>query len=270
MQLIETRSADGTRLRIARSNTSASKQVLIVHGLGEHIGRYDWLQSELSEQGYGVSIVELRGHGESMGRRGHVQRWVRYQEDVMAALSVIGQPTVIVAHSMGGLIALSTLLEDLHPPVIGIVVSNPLLGLVTMPSTFRRLIGRILSRLLPFLYVPNEIDPMLVSRNVEHIESKHHDPLAVDRITIRWAREMLTTMETIQASASQLTQPMLMLLSEEDYVCDAHKAQRFASSYGGNISVKKYPKLYHELFHEPEKEAVCKDLMNWLSLQFIN
>ena len=130
MKILHTRSNDGSKLRLGRWNDEHGKwDILLVHGLAEHLGRYEFIGNFLAERDWRVTLVELRGHGESDGRRGHVDMWIRYVEDIQAAMGTVGRPMAIVGHSMGGLATLHTMMHSLTPKVKCVALSNPLLGL---------------------------------------------------------------------------------------------------------------------------------------------
>ena len=166
MKYLYTRSDDGTLLRLARWNEEGTRDILIVHGLAEHLERYQHVGQFLAERGWRVTAVELRGHGESEGKRGHTIHWHRYLEDVQAAMGTIQKPMAIIGHSMGGLITLWSLMYPLTPKVRCIAISNPLLGLFTTPPRLKVFLGKIASRIVPSLSIPNDLNPSIDARHV--------------------------------------------------------------------------------------------------------
>lgn len=256
-------SADGTPLRLHHKGDSR-RNILLVHGLAEHAGRYGHVVDALVAGGFRVTVVELRGHGRSGGQRGHVDRWRRYAEDMWAAARTAGEVYAIVAHSMGGLVALDALREALDPPLVGVALSNPLLGSrVKAPKVKVKLAG-LLSRLVPSLPLSNELDARHISRDPDVVAKYQADPLVFGTITPRWYTEMVAAMARAPEAAARVTAPLLLQLGESDPICDPVRAAAVAERWGGPVTVKRYPSLYHEIFNEPEKEEVLADLVGWL------
>ena len=268
MEILHTTSADGTRLRLGRWG-SPGRNLLLIHGLAEHLGRYDHIAKSLAGAGWHVTAVELRGHGESEGRRGHVDMWIRYVEDIQAAAAVAGadkKPMVAVAHSMGGLALLDAMRAPIHPPVQAVALSNPLLGTTEDPPAWKLAAARVLSRLLPWLPTPNELDPGAISRDPEIVRRYQQDPLVYSTITPRWATEMMAAIARSLEHAPRYTRPLRMMVGTADRICDPGVAQRLAAQWGGAADLVLYEGFYHELFNEPEadRQRVLSELAAWL------
>lgn len=263
MELLKITSADGTPLRVARWGDS-KRDVLLVHGLAEHVGRYEHVAAALNKGGYRVTFVELRGHGESGGKHGHVSDWRRYDEDLWAAGKTIPDSYAIVAHSMGGLVALDALREAMGQPVLGVALSDPLLGLAFDPPKIKLAASRLLSRIAPSLSLANELDTKLISRDPEVVRKYEADPLVFDTITPRWFVESQKAQARVEDAAPRMNLPLLMMVGESDGVCSPAASKGLEARWGGPHALKAYPGLYHELFNEPEKERVFADLVAWL------
>ena len=266
MKILHTTSNDGTRLRLGRWG-KPGRNLLLVHGLAEHLGRYQHVGETLANAGWQVTAVELRGHGESGGQRGHVQRWIHYIEDIRAAAGVAGadhQPMVAVAHSMGGLVLLSAVQALVYPPIQAIALSNPLLKAAITPDPAKELASRIASRLLPWLPFKNELDASLISRDREVVARYEQDSLVFNTITPRWYRNMLKAQASVHASAGDFRIPLRMMVGTADAICDHTAALDFAKKWGGPVESVVYDGLYHELFNEPEKDTILSELITWL------
>ena len=261
---LSTLSADGTRLRLARWNDQGSKDLLVIHGLAEHIGRYAHVAQYFAEQGWRVTVLELRGHGLSEGARGHTMLWQHYADDLQAALGVIARPCSILAHSMGGLITLWSMRLSLHPEVKSVVLSNPLLGLYKQPALSKVVVGRVVSRALPWVRVSNEVDPRKLSRDQDVVEAYKADPMVYNKVTTRWAQEMLQAQETVFAAAQNNHRPLLLLIGGQDQICSPASAEEYFVSYSGPKQLQRFPDCYHELFNEPEKAEVFECIHQWL------
>ena len=263
MQPLETRSADGTPIKLYRWGNENKNNVILVHGLAEHAGRYGHVAERLVAAGYRVTLVELRGHGASGGARGHVERWRRYTEDLRAAAASVGAPFALVAHSMGGLVSLDALSEPFSPAVLGVALSNPLVRPAIVAPPLKIKAARVLSRIWPSLPLKNEIDTKLISRDAAVVRAYEADPLVFGTISPRWGMEMLAASDRVQ-SASGPRPPLYLMISDADQICDHKASAAVAERWGGSKQVVLYAGLYHELFNEPEKDQVFDGLCAWL------
>lgn len=260
-------SRDGTRLAVRRWTGSGDvrAEVVLCHGLAEHMGRYTHVAERLVREGYAVTGFELRGHGHSAGKRGFVRRWSDYTDDLWAVVAEVGKPCFIVAHSMGGLVATDALRA---PPceVLGLVLSDPLLGVLVKAPPVKVFAGRLLSRILPGLPLGNELDTKLLTHDAEIVRAYDEDPLVFKTITPRWFTEMTAAIERVHGHAPSYRLPMLMLVGEQDKICSPEANYRFSEAYGGaDKKLVRYPGLYHEIFNELQREQVFLDLIAWLN-----
>ncbi len=263
MQTSTVQSADGTTLRIGTSG-EGDKNILLIHGLAEHIGRYEHVIEALNEAGWAVTAIELRGHGESEGKRGHVDRWSQYLDDVRAAAATIDGPVVILGHSMGGLVALDLAIDGLANGIRAMALSDPNVAVAIEAPAFKVMGAKLLSKLMPNLSLDNELDASLICRHQPVVDKYVADPLVFSTITPRWFTEMLKAQERVMAHATQYTTPLLMLLGEGDAICDWKTSAALARNWGGESKTIQYPELYHEIFNELEGETVIKDMIKWL------
>jgi acylglycerol lipase len=266
MEVLHTRSADGTRLRLGRWGRPG-RNVLLVHGLAEHLGRYQHVGAALAAAGWRVTAVELRGHGESEGRRGHVRAWMKYVEDLQAAAAVAGadhKPTVLVAHSMGGLVSLDALRTPVHPPIQAVALSNPLLQAADELPGLQQAAVRVASRLLPFVSIPTGLDANAISRSPEVVRAYEQDPLVFGTVTPRWFREHTRAIERVLTAAPSYRIPLRMMVGTADAICDHKASLDFAGRWGGPCTPVVYEDHYHELFNEPDQDTIINDMIEWL------
>ncbi|HJN75001.1 MAG TPA: alpha/beta hydrolase [Myxococcota bacterium] len=261
-------SADGTRLHFVRWDPPETPkgEVLLIGGLAEHMGRYEHVATAIGAGGYAVSGIELRGHGHSGGKRGHVDRWDQYADDFRAALTEIGGEVHIVCHSMGGLVSLFAVLAG-APQVVSLTISNPLLGVRVEAPKIKEAAGRILSRIWPSLSLGNELDSAQLSRDPEVGKKYDADPLVYETITPRWFTEMELAQERVHAAAGSFTLPILMLISEGDPITNPADARRFVEAYGGDAKLSEWGEALHELFNELEKDKMLAEIVAFLDSQ---
>ncbi|MEN9786424.1 MAG: hypothetical protein RLZZ299_1688 [Pseudomonadota bacterium] len=252
-------SPDGFQLRVVRWGAPDSPEVLILHGLAEHAGRYRHVAEAFVARGWSVRIAELRGHGKSHGRRGHVDAWQQYVDDVVAVRADMAPDSPVVAHSMGGLVALEALRVGAIRPS-RLALSNPLLALAFEPAAWKTAAAGLLSRLLPTVPIANEVDPSWLSRDEENARAYATDPLVFHAVTPRWFVEMLAAAERVRSASVPV--PMAVFLGDDDRVNSMPVNRAFAEARGAAVTV--YPGMRHELFNEIGREQVLADVAGWL------
>ncbi len=260
-----TDSADGTRLRIVRFGPAMpenGRDALVIHGLAEHAGRYAHVARALAARNWRVSVVELRGHGHSGGKRGHVMSWQEYVDDVSAAVKTISPDYCIVAHSMGGLVTLESLRLGLKPRRVAL--SNPLLGVRVQAPFVKEKAAHVLSRVWPTLSLTNELDPSMLSRDAAIGQAYAKDPLVYNTITPRWYTEMRNAIaRVVAADYSAFAGRMRFHLSDTDPITDPPVSRALVARTPG-LDVKEYPGMLHEIFNEIGKEQAIADVADFL------
>lgn len=271
MEHLFLKSKDSTRLHVTRHDPEgdARGDILISHGLAEHQARYDLVTSFLNKRGWRVWFLELRGHGDSEGTRGHVDSWDLYHQDITALLVHVAAPAFILAHSMGGLVALGKALDKRQPALIrGIVLTNPLLGVAVRAPTWKTSLAGMLSKILPKLPIGNELEPSLLCHDTDIVEAYRKDPKVFKTVTPRWFTEMNKELARVMESAPEGRVPLFMITSEQDRICNPAEARRFTQAWGGPKEHLHLPDLYHEILNEPgKKHEVMEHIGSWLDLQ---
>ncbi len=252
-------SADGTRLRLAHWG-DGSRDVLVIHGLAEHADRYDHFGAALAAAGFSVTLLELRGHGHSGGKRGYVGRWSEYVDDVRAAVATLRPGWVMFAHSMGGLVALDALLAGITPAKLA--MTNPLLGVAVKLPGWKVAAARVLSKLWPSLAMVNDIDPTALSRDQAIGTAYMADPLVFKTGTPRWWTEMNVARHRVVAVA-QWTVPMAMWVGSDDHVTDPVVNREFAQRVKAKLTI--LPEWRHEILNEVGKDEAIAAIVEWLS-----
>jgi alpha-beta hydrolase superfamily lysophospholipase len=244
--------------------------LVLVHGYAEHSGRYDHVGRWFAARGCAVSGYDHQGHGLSTGPRCHVRRFSDFVDDLEIAVRMArdenpGVPLFVVGHSMGGLVTASYLVER-QPAITGAVLSGPALALGQDAPRLRLAVARFLSLVAPRLSFASGLDSNGLSRDPEVVRAYVDDPLVEGTMTARLAAEMLPTIERTARAASKVGVPLLLLHGEEDPLCPAEGSRAFhagLSTPGSAIEV--FPRLRHEIFNEPEQEAVFARLYEWVT-----
>jgi alpha-beta hydrolase superfamily lysophospholipase len=269
---------DGLKLHLrhwsATTPAPARGQLLIVHGLGEHIERYAHLAAALNAAGWDVHGWDHRGHGLSDGRRGDIPAYDALLRDTARVIDAVRKPGsrfVLLGHSLGGLIAARFAAEALtgkpaawSRPLDGLVLSSPALdpGL----SGLQKLALAVAEKLAPGLAVGNGLKPEWISRDPAVVSAYATDPLVHDRITARLTRFIVDAGARIIGDAPRWQLTTLLMWAEADRCVAPRGSEAFAAAAPANVvATRPWPGLFHEIFNEPEKAEVIGVLSDWLN-----
>ena len=244
--------------------------LFLVHGLGEHCGRYANHVNHYVPLGYAIYGLDLPGHGKSDGEREVIERFADYIDPLAKYYQMVknwqpDKPVFIFGHSMGGLITCCFLLD--HPADFkGAILSAPAIKVSDSISPVTVTMGKILSRILPKARVVS-LDPGAISRDPEVVEAYVNDPLVFHGKTpARLAAEMLKAMKRVKAKAENITLPFIAVQGGKDKLVDPSGAQMLYDKAGSkDKTLKVYEGLYHEIHNEPERFAMFKDVEAWLA-----
>ena len=264
-------SRDGTRLywRTDAAEGSAIGRILLIHGFGEHSGRYDAVVAGLCALGYTVWRTDVRGHGRSEGARGHVYRYEDYLDDFDAMRKhVLEQPATgplfVLAHSHGCLISLHALARD-PSDVSGIVFSSPFFGVALKVPKLKRFAAKKLSRWIPTLALPVGIDSGDVSHDPAVTEAYATDPLNHGVATPRWFTEVTRAHVEAPAKARDIKLPILVQHAGEDRLASIEATRNVFARLGSeDATFTPYPGLFHEIWFELESERPLGEVHAWL------
>jgi alpha-beta hydrolase superfamily lysophospholipase len=245
-----------------------SAVVVIAHGAGEHLGRYEHVAARLVAEGFAVYALDHRGHGHSQGPRAVIDRLDNAVADldsliVRAADAHPGLEVFLLGHSMGGCISVAYATRH-QDRLAGLLLSGPLAAL-DAASPPVRLIARVLSALTPRLGVI-QVDASLVSRDPEVVKDYETDPLVHHgKLPARTVAELAAAIETFPNGVGAITIPTLIMYGTADALCPPEGSQMLEQRIGAqDKKLIPYEGLYHEILNEPEQQQVLDDLCAWL------
>ena len=268
--------------------------VMIVHGLGEHAGRYEGVAQLLLQSGFAVRAYDQRGHGRSDGQRGALPDHDVLLEDLAEMVdearlhglpfpTTAGEleaenaapkdlPLILLGHSLGGLVAARFVALNLRP-VEGLVLSSPALD----PgfSLFQKLLLAASLKFMPSITVNNGLNPRHLSRDPEVVKAYLEDRLVHNKICPRLGHFIATAGPATIAAAANWRTPTLLMYAGADKLVNPEGSRRFATLAAqsrtvkpGVVTAKCFDGYYHELFNEPEPAPVFKLLKTWLHARF--
>jgi alpha-beta hydrolase superfamily lysophospholipase len=246
--------------------------VILVHGLGEHAGRYDHVARQLNAWGFAVRGYDQCGHGESGGSPGSLPTDTRLLDDLADIVDSTrtrmdkGVPLIILGHSMGGLVAGRFVSLGIRP-VDGLVMSSPALnpGL----SAFQKLLVAVLPKLFPGLRVGNGLNASFISHDPAVVAAYLSDRLVHDRISARLARFIATAGPATVALASSWKVPTLLMYAGDDRLVAPQGSRDFAAAApAAVVTTHCFEGLYHEIFNELDATPVFAALRRWLDQRF--
>jgi alpha-beta hydrolase superfamily lysophospholipase len=255
--------AGGDRVDAVRTGPPWAS-ILLVHGLGDHSGRFEHVGKQLAAAGFDVHGYDMRGNGGSGGRRGHVDRWSQLHDDLGERLLAVreaaaGRPVVLYGHSMGGLVALGHLLTGRPGPDL-VVLTSP--GLDSTLPGWKKALARVLGRIAPTMPIPNGIDGSTLSRDPRVARTVSADPACAKASTARFGAEGLAEQARVRRDHALLAVPTLVLHGLDDGLVPAASSEVLATL--PTVERRTYPGLRHELHNEPEGPAILDEVIAWL------
>ena len=251
-------------------------QIVLVHGLGEHMGRYQHVIQHLNDWGFAVRTYDQYGHGKSSGKRGCLPSQNRLLDDLalvmddtrkyMAAQNHANTPLILLGHSMGGLVAARFVSLAIRP-VDALVLSSPALG--AKLKGIDKLLLAILPKITPNLAVPNGLDASKISHDPEVVKAYLADPLVHNKISPRLGKWIMGNGAATLELAGTWHVPTLLVFAGKDKLVDPAASRMFTSLAPKSILQSTcYENLYHEIFNEVDSSPVFGELRTWLEARF--
>jgi alpha-beta hydrolase superfamily lysophospholipase len=242
--------------------------VCLVHGLGEHSGRYAHAGAVLTSAHFALLSFDLRGHGRSGGPRGHAPSYDALMDDIAHLLAEAkerysGLPCFLYGHSLGGGLVLNYVLRR-KPKLAGVIASGPWLRLAFEPPKIQISLARMVDRVYPKFAQANGLDVQGLSHDPQTARDYTRDPLVHDKITARLAVVMLDAGQWALEHASEFSLPLLLVHGGADRLTSVLGSREFAGKVRDDCTLKVWEGLYHETHNEPQKDEVLGYTIAWL------
>jgi alpha-beta hydrolase superfamily lysophospholipase len=254
-----------------RPENEARAAVALVHGLGEHSGRYEYVADKLNRSGYGVVALDHRGHGRTGGIRGHFPSIEIVEDDIERLIQETSgrypkKPVFLYGHSLGAMLSLYfgfTRKADLT----GIIATSPFIAPGTPVPPVKLAFAKILYTLLPAMTLPNGLDMDRLSHDPQIKKGYLEDPLVHSQISARLGIDMLKTGTWLSAQTIQYPYPLFVMQGSDDTLVNPPATRTFAENLKGDVTFRWWPGMYHELHNEIVKEEVLDCILEWIELK---
>lgn len=239
--------------------------VVVAHGLGEHSGRYCQLAKFLNRSGFSVYALDHYGHGQSEGKRGHIDDFAGYSEDLHQFTRLVkrdsGERSLhLLGHSMGGAIACGCAIR--YGDIDSLILSAPAFRGCAEPGGAELWLLKRLVGLLPGLTLPNRVDPEYLSRDASIVKAYRADDLVHGRVSLSWFDSFLRERGFLRANLSRITVPCLMLLPDGDRVVDSATSRAWFEYLGSeDKQLHSFPEAYHEVLNEEREGPRARELL---------
>lgn len=243
--------------------------ILINHGFAEHLGRYDYVASELNKAGYSTYRYDVRGHGRTTGDKGYIESYKDFIDDLdrlVEFIKIDNKPDRLytLGHSMGGLI---TAMYGLNYPnkLDGQIFSGPAIGSLPAVRGIKKPLLKILSSLLPKFKIKNVVEDQICS-DPAVVKAYKEDDLVLKEATAKFYREFsITGVEYFLENMGNYSYPVLICHGEKDIIVPNELSKEFYEEMKSkDKSIIIYENLYHEILNEKERDTILKDMVNWL------
>ena len=243
--------------------------VCLIHGLGEHIGRYQIDGETMAESGYILAGFDQRGFRKSGGRRGHTPSLEAYFDDIDLFLAEIAQrypdqPRFLYGYSMGGILVLAYT-PIRKPQLAGVIATGPGLKTMIQEQKLKVFLSKLLGKVLPTLTLNNGLDAQMLSRDPRVADEYLNDPLTHSSITTAFGKTMLRAIDLVFENAPRFPLPLLIMHGTKDEIAYPSSSTIFAElAPKDKVTLKLWDGFKHELHNDPDKAEVFKVMINWL------
>jgi len=247
--------------------------VCLVHGLGEHIGRYANVGAALTKAGYALLGFDQRGHGKSGGARGHAPAYENLMDDVEDLISQAGRrypglPRFLYGHSMGGNEVLNFGIRR-KPSLAGVIATGSFLKLAFEPPASKVFLGRMMNNIAPGFTQASGLEAAALSRDQKVVDAYVKDPLVHDKISARMFVAVYDSGQWALEHAAEFPLPLLLMHGGADRITSAQASREFAQKGNKNITLHIWEEWYHEVHNEAEQAEVFKMEIIWMDARLL-
>ena len=255
-------------IRECKPKNLQEKNILLIHGLGEHSGRYKEFAEFFIKNGIGVYALDLQGHGKSDGKRGHIKSFEEYLESVESSLIFIRKkfletPIILFGHSLGGLIGLNFLIERESKEIESAVISSPWIETAIKIPEYLTLIQKVLKRIFPSLRLNNRLISNHLSKNKDVVSKYDKDELVHNKISLNLYSEVMKSIDNVKEKASRIKAKTFLYHGMSDKIISS-KGTIEISKLLKSHKLKLYDNVYHEPHNDLEKEEIYQDILEFI------
>ena len=252
-----------------KSNTSTKAILILAHGFGDHINRYDPWAVKFAEKGYDIISMDMRGHGKSDGKRGYAPSYQQIINDydllVQKAKELYPDvPRILYGHSFGGNVVVNYCTSN-QKGISGIIISSPWLSLEFKPSRIKYITGNILRHILPGMTLNTGLRPQDISRDKNEVQKYANDPLVHEKISLKLYFEIEAAGEKASKSIYKINVPILVMHGSGDRITSFSSTKEFVMNASHRTTFKEWPEYYHELHNDIGADMVFQYVLNWLN-----
>lgn len=245
-----------------------SAVVILVHGMGEHSGRYEPLANFLTDNNITLASYDQRGHGQTKGKRGHTPSGKKLWEDLDQYYKAIKAkypktPLFLYGHSMGGNVVLNYLL-NFPVELNGAIVTGPWIKLTMEPPKALLAIGKLLRNILPAMQQDTQLDANNISTIPEEVAKYKNDPLIHGKITFAMAADTIKAGDFLDTYAGEFPVPLLIMHGGADPITSKEASKRLAGRITSEVTFKEWPGNYHEIHYDKNQKEVFNTILSWI------
>lgn len=242
--------------------------VCLVHGMGEHCSRYEFVGKFLSDNGIAMIGYDQRGHGKSEGKRGHTPSYDHLLQGVDNLIHKAKElfpelPLVLYGHSMGGNLVLNYVMER-KPILNGVIASSPWLRLAFEPPAIQVKLGHLMKKIYPAFSQSTGLDTKAISRVAEEVRKYESDPLVHDKITAMMFTSVYDAGMRALATPEELELPLLLFHGSADKLTSHDASKEFAAKVKSDVTFKTFEGAFHETHNDLCRAEVLQLIKNWV------
>jgi acylglycerol lipase len=242
--------------------------IAVVHGLGEHSGRYQYVADFYNQRDFSVISFDLFGHGKSGGKRGELREKDDHLKSIdklieYATDNYFSAPIFLRGHSVGGELVLWYTLER-KPELKGVIATSPYFATFEPLPPIKVALARVMNSILPSFSMENGLDPNILSRDISVVDKYIHDPLVHKLVSARLGWMMVERGNWIMQHAIEFPLPLLLVVGSNEKLVDRNKIEEFSRQVP-EVNLKIWENLYHETHNEPEKKMVLEYEFGWIN-----